>query len=384
MNSHPHYLGVISIRGGGANPPVLALGQRLQQNGNTVSILCDEETELSVKNSGLKPLVMDKSLAPYTVWPEWLEKLNTEGNLDTYENPLEQWASESLNEALKLLGGSSPNAIFTSLFTPGLAASLSSRLSIKWAYINPAYAFWTGLPRSIEDDFAPGFSRFLFSEWLLPIVESADLIIHATDPEYDPVQSMLPGNHHHVGPLNYVNEGELPAAFDTPGDPWILISVSTAPQIGELDIIKNSVAALQDRPYRVLVTAPHRADELAMLNSKKVTIVDFAPHDRILEQAELFITHAGHGSVMKGLIHGVPMILVPWGRDQIGVAYRARQLGIGEIVDREKLDPEAISGAIDKVLSDQQFANMAAKTSKRYQDLDPLRAASGLMATIVD
>ena len=39
-------------------------------------------------------------------------------------------------------------------------------------------------------------------------------------------------------------------------------------------------------------------------------------HSAVLERGVLMVSHAGHGSVMKALWHGRPMVLVPWGRDQ--------------------------------------------------------------------
>lgn len=70
-------------------------------------------------------------------------------------------------------------------------------------------------------------------------------------------------------------------------------------------------------------------------------------HTAVLERAQLLVGHAGHGSVSKALWYGVPMVLVPWGRDQPGVAMRAERLGIARVVTPEDLAlPEAIRDVV--------------------------------------
>jgi len=60
-----------------------------------------------------------------------------------------------------------------------------------------------------------------------------------------------------------------------------------------------------------------------------------------LANSRLVISHAGHGIVMKALYHGVPMILVPWGRDQPGVAARAEALGVATVIRRDEYPSRA-------------------------------------------
>jgi UDP:flavonoid glycosyltransferase YjiC (YdhE family) len=50
--------------------------------------------------------------------------------------------------------------------------------------------------------------------------------------------------------------------------------------------------------------------------------------------------------VMKALCYGVPMV-VPWARDQPGVAARAAALGTAEVVPRHDLTEGLLESAID-------------------------------------
>src|SRR6185295_14013086 len=52
------------------------------------------------------------------------------------------------------------------------------------------------------------------------------------------------------------------------------------------------------------------------------TVCEFVPHSEVLERATCAITHGGMGVTQKALGRGVPVTVVPYGRDQFGVARR--------------------------------------------------------------
>lgn len=103
----------------------------------------------------------------------------------------------------------------------------------------------------------------------------------------------------------------------------------------------------------------------------------------MLERGGLLVSHAGHGSVMKALWHGVPMVLVPWGRDQPGVAARAEALGVAEAVPREGASAESLAASIDRVLRDEGMAEKAVAHGKRLQATDPPATAAALIESLL-
>jgi UDP:flavonoid glycosyltransferase YjiC (YdhE family) len=70
------------------------------------------------------------------------------------------------------------------------------------------------------------------------------------------------------------------------------------------------------------------------------------------------VTHAGHGSVMKSLAAGVPLVCIPMGRDQKDNTVRVLRLGAGVRVDR-KAPPDRIAAAVRTVLDDPRYADSA-------------------------
>ena len=125
----------------------------------------------------------------------------------------------------------------------------------------------------------------------------------------------------------------------------------------------------------------HTTAELAVV-PENTRVEQKISHSAVLERARLLVSHAGHGSVMKALWYGCPMVLVPWGRDQPGVAARAAALGVAEVVPRDEL-PAAIGEAATRVLDDDGMREEAEQHAARLQLTDPPDVAAGLVESLL-
>jgi UDP:flavonoid glycosyltransferase YjiC (YdhE family) len=168
------------------------------------------------------------------------------------------------------------------------------------------------------------------------LLGSPDLVLHATDPVFGLSFDGLPETRRYVGPLGVWEPRSTPPDYlEEPGDPWVLVAISSQMQ-DDIPIAQAALDALADRPVRVLLTVgpEHLLTELSAVppNARVEQVVS---HSAVLERARLLLSHAGHGSVMKAIRYGVPMVLVPWGRGQPGVAARADALGVAAVVPRE-------------------------------------------------
>ncbi len=108
--------------------------------------------------------------------------------------------------------------------------------------------------------------------------------------------------------------------------------------IGQLDI-------------EAIVTTGDAVDPRILNAAPNTRVVRFVPHDAILPHARLVVTHAGHGTVMAALSHGVPLLLLPMGRDQAMIAARAAELGLGTVVNCHASADE-LTAAIEQELAD--------------------------------
>jgi UDP:flavonoid glycosyltransferase YjiC (YdhE family) len=115
---------------------------------------------------------------------------------------------------------------------------------------------------------------------------------------------------------------------------------------------------------RVIATVGPAIDPSIMPAAANIEVVRYVPHDRLLPHASLVITHAGLGTVMTTLAHGVPMLCVPLGRDQFFNASRVAALGVGRVLDANA-DEDAIAAAVRAVLDDGEMRHAA----RRWPDV---------------
>lgn len=207
-------------------------------------------------------------------------------------------------------------------------------------------------------------------------MSDADLVLHATDEHFDPPAPSLPQHHHYVGPLWLELSNKAPQYLDVPGPPWVLVTVSSNPQAEEMTLIRTALRALAAHPVRVLLTLSemHPSEEIGSV-PPNARIERFVSHAAVLTRCCLLVSHAGHGIVTKALYYGVPMVLVPWDRDQPGVAARAAALGAAEVIKRHDLTELRLSAAIDRVLGNPLYRENAGKMASRLQARDAVATA---------
>src|SRR5262249_46371389 len=84
-----------------------------------------------------------------------------------------------------------------------------------------------------------------------------------------------------------------------------------------------------------------------------------APQIELLKRATLTITHAGLNTALESLAQGVPMVAIPIGYDQPGVAARIAHHGVGEFVPVEDLDADRLRPLIQRVLTISSYGERA-------------------------
>jgi MGT family glycosyltransferase len=136
-------------------------------------------------------------------------------------------------------------------------------------------------------------------------------------------------------------------------DPLVLVAMSSTYM--EQDVTLQSVVdALGTLPVTGLVTTGPSLDPAVVRAPSNVTVVPSAPHGQVLEHAAAVLTHGGHGTVMKCLAAGVPMVVMPHGRDQKDNGIRVTARGAGVMV-RRSASSRRIAAAIRRVLNDDRY-----------------------------
>jgi UDP:flavonoid glycosyltransferase YjiC (YdhE family) len=365
------FVAIISARGGGDWPSVVALAVGLHNRGHTLCLVCDRATEAAVRATGL-PIIC---VPPTLEQPDIRQAIARSRDIGPETpNPLTEWAQVCAPGIRAQVEARKPTILLSSLLCLGLADELASDLGVPWCFINPSFYFGEDSARPWDADFL-GVSIGTFRYWFQPLMRRATVVLHATDAAFDMRPIPLPEHHHYVGPLLWEPSMVAPEFLRSPGPPWVLVSVSTLPQAGEMAIAHAAVRALRHEGVRVLVTvAPEHAAELGQVPDH-VYLSGYVPHSAVLAGGRLIVSHAGHGIVMKALYYGVPMVLVPWGRDQPGVAARAEALGVAAVVQRDACSDTSVAQAVRQVLDDPRYMERARAASKRLQAEDAVTVA---------
>lgn len=266
-----------------------------------------------------------------------------------------------------------PAAIVTSLF--GVEAVDAACPPVPWAVINSTFYIGPNPPRPVEEDFGPRAIPLM--QRYAELLDSPDLVLHATDQVFDYGFDRLPSRHHYVGPLGIWEPSRTPPAYlDEPGDPWVLVSISTQRQ-DDIPLAQTALRALGGQPVRVLLTVGPEHDPSELPNPpKNARVEQTVSHFAVLKRAELLVGHAGHGTVMKALWQGKPMVLIPWGRDQPGVAARAAALGVAEVVPRSDATEDSLATAIKRTMTNEAIRREARSQSARLRKTNPPATAA--------
>jgi UDP:flavonoid glycosyltransferase YjiC (YdhE family) len=377
---------VATAGAGGDVQPLVAAALALRSRGHDVSFVGDRSVERTLRaaNVATEVLPRELDLGPRLVAAIGDAMAATGGDLAA-AGPLVRermtlWSQEVAVPVGAIVRERVPAVVVTSLF--GVEVLNAIAPSCPWAVVNSTFYVGPNPPRPLEEDFGPRAIPLVAG--YASLLESADLVLHATDPVFDLSFDRLPEHHRYVGPLGiWEPPGEYPEYLTVPGDPWALVTISSQLQ-DDVPLAEAALDALASRGLRVVLTLgpDHDPAELGFV-PENARVERTVSHAAVLERAALLVSHAGHGSVMKALWYGRPMVLVPWGRDQPGVAARAAALGVAEVVEREDASAEALSTAIDAVLDNEAMHEEAERLGARLRATDPPGRAAELLETLV-
>jgi UDP:flavonoid glycosyltransferase YjiC (YdhE family) len=142
--------------------------------------------------------------------------------------------------------------------------------------------------------------------------------------------------------------------------PLVYVTLGTIFNTESGDLFTRVLAGLRGLPVEVVVTVG-RAIDPAELGPQPdgVHVEQYVTQDQLLPRCAAVVTHAGSGSVMGALEHGLPQVCVPMGGDQPLNAARCAALGLGVALDPIALTPESLRAAVSAVLDEPGYRRAA-------------------------
>jgi len=122
----------------------------------------------------------------------------------------------------------------------------------------------------------------------------------------------------------------------------------------EVELLQRAAGALGRLPVRGLVTTGPAVDPAAIRAPGNVSVRRWVRHADVLPYCSAVLTHGGHGTVIKALAAGVPLVVAPLGRDQPDNAARVVHAGAGLRVSR-KASAADLGTALGRMLDEPRF-----------------------------
>lgn len=171
-----------------------------------------------------------------------------------------------------------------------------------------------------------------------------DLTLYFTAEPFD-YPRPLPASVRMVGPGLWDPPAAEPVELPAGDRPLVMVACSSEFQ-DDGEIAAAALAGLGER-YRLVVTTAG-VDPAGLGEHGDALVERFLPHGEILPHAEVVVCHGGMGVTQKALSFGVPVCVVPWGRDQLDVAAHVLEAEAGTRVSRRKLSPARLAAAVEE------------------------------------
>jgi UDP:flavonoid glycosyltransferase YjiC (YdhE family) len=144
-----------------------------------------------------------------------------------------------------------------------------------------------------------------------------------------------------------------------PGDePLVLVAPSTA-QDPEHRMLRAALEGLAGEPVRVLATTNRRDPPEPLEVPPNARLVDWLSYAQTMPICDAVILHAGHGTLVRALACGVPVVACPAAGDMAENAARVSWAGAGVSLPRRLTTPHGVRLAVRKLLADERYSRRA-------------------------
>lgn len=410
--------GAFCFPGTGHINPMAALARRLQQRGHEVVIFGIADTEARIKAAGIEFSLIGASEYPLGTLQKLDQRLSELEGLNVFRFTVERvknTAAMVLQDGPEAVRRANVDALLVDEAEMG--GTVAEYLGLPFVSI----AFF---PPLVQDDRIPPFcfgwhaqrdwlsrlrNRMGFSllsrvaapifalvnkqrrAWgLKPLKRSTDALSTIaqitqlpTALEFETKNPDSPVRY--TGP--FVDPGQRPKVdFDwerLDGRPLVYASLGTM-QSGAEVIFRMIADACANLDVQLVLSLGGALDpkQLGALNGDPI-VVGYAPQLEMVKRASAVITHSGLNTALESLAEGVPLVCIPLGNDQPGVAARVEARGAGLGVPRRKLNAARLRAALKEVLTNTQYRIAAGRVRDAMRNVDGLEQAACLIESAI-
>lgn len=144
--------------------------------------------------------------------------------------------------------------------------------------------------------------------------------------------------------------GELPP-FVSSGDDRPLVYVTLGTIFSNAEILRSTISALAAARVRILITVgPHGDPAVLGPLPDHVHVERYVPQALLFEHCDVVISHAGSGTFLGALSHGLPLLCLPQAADQFLNADAGVEVGAALAIEPADITAASIRDAVDELL----------------------------------
>jgi UDP:flavonoid glycosyltransferase YjiC (YdhE family) len=154
-------------------------------------------------------------------------------------------------------------------------------------------------------------------------------------------------------------------------------SFSTMPEQASVVKFQSAIDALAQLPVRGVVTAGDSLDPTVLKAAANVLVFANADHNDLMRRVTLVVTNGGHGTMMRALTYGLPMVVIPGlAADQPVNAASLEAWGAGRALPKEATADMVARGLSQKLKGVDGATNAANEIEALVSSGHPRRAGA--------
>jgi UDP:flavonoid glycosyltransferase YjiC (YdhE family) len=214
---------------------------------------------------------------------------------------------------------------------------------------------------AVMNEWLPMQNEARASQGLAPLDHVMELydrparVLLAISAAFDFPADYLPKNVRYIGPLldnSGWSKSWVAPWLHGPDRPRALISFSTTFK-NQADALRRTLNAVAGIEMEAVATVGALEGETFQA-SKNVTLLLSAPHDAVMKEISLVVTHGGHGTVSRALFHGLPLLVIPGGPETNDNGSRVETHGAGLTLPSAASETE-IAAALNRLIREPHF-----------------------------
>jgi MGT family glycosyltransferase len=392
-----HYL-LASFGTSGNLNPLLTAGRRLRQNGHAVRVLADPGMRDEVAAADFEfltwrraPTGADADPSDFSDPVGWIRKAVVDPAFAYGIDMLDEIRRVPTDAVLCLdvlfgaLFGAEASGIPYAILSPhismrpipGIPPAVSGLKPPTTAEERAEVAVACDRYNDLLNMFLPEFNEARARLGLPPLTQTLELfdrsdrVLLAISQAFDFTADRLPENLRYVGSLLDEPSWSQPwtSPWTKPSDsdrPRALIACSTGAQ-GQTALVQRVVSAMAGVNIDAVATMGPNVKMSDLHAPDNVRLVQSAPHSLVMKEVSLVVTQGGHGTVSRTLMHGLPMLVIPNGRDQNDNAARVEAKGAGLQLPPTATEAE-IAAAVTRLIDEPHFRAAARRLGAAMQD----------------